>query len=281
MEVPHPVDRAAAWFGVAPAEGPVSDFSMPVEPFMSTSIEAVTPDDTLDVAERKLVDRRISSLPVVGADGRLVGMVTRNDLIRIGRSQAGMRHDAALLTLPKRTVSQAMSARLVTVDSGSSVGAAARLMVENRVHRVLVVEDGFLRGIFSTRDAMRVIEAVRVTTPIHAYMSSPVYTVRSTEPLSLATDRLQKARISGLVVVEDSWPVGVFTQVEALIAHDRENSTPVEEAMSPRFLSLAADTRLHRAAAQAAALGARRVLAMHGPRIEGLLTGLDFAKAAS
>ncbi|MDJ0973331.1 MAG: CBS domain-containing protein [Planctomycetota bacterium] len=259
----------------------MSSFTMPVDSFMTKGLFTVDPADTLEHAEAMMVDRRISSLPVVTQQGRIEGMITRSDLIRIGRRQAGMRRDASLLTFPKRTVASAMKSNLILVTPDMSVGEAARLMVKKRVHRVLVAEDRMLRGLFSTQDVMRVIEALRVTAPIHQYMSTPVFTVRSTEPLSLATDRLAKARISGLVVVEDSWPVGVFTQAEALIAHEMENSTPVEESMSPRFLSLAADTRLFRAAAQAAALGARRVLSMHGPRIEGLLSGLDFAKAAS
>lgn len=281
MEGSRPVERPVSGFAVPPAERALSTFRVPVEAFMSTALQTVAPDDTLEHAEQKLVDRRISSLPVVSASGRIQGMITRSDLLRIGRRQAGMRRGAALLVYPKRTVASAMKARLVLVPPGTPVGDAARLMVTQRVHRVLVAEDRVLRGVFSTQDVMRVIESVRVPDPIHTCMSRPVFTVRSTEPLAVATDRLEKARISGLVVVEDAWPVGVFTQAEALLAHERENSTPVEEAMSPRFLSMAADTRLFRAAAQAAALGARRVLAMHGPRIEGLLSGLDFAKAAS
>jgi hypothetical protein len=44
--------------------------------------------------------------------------------------------------------------------------------------------------------------------------------------------RLEKAHVIGRVVVEDDWPVGLFTQREALDARDRERNTPVEEVMS-------------------------------------------------
>lgn len=259
----------------------MSNYAMPLAPFMSTSVESVTLADSLDTAEKRLEGRRITSLPVLDDSRRLQGMITRSDILRIGRVQAGMRQDASLLTIPSMTVEQAMTRGVVEVAPDASVAEAANLMVRHRVHRVLVVEDRRVLGIFSTRDMMRVIEKQKDRTPIHTFMSSPVFTVRSSEPIKLATDRLARARISGLVVVEDSWPVGVFTQAEALRAHDLAASTPVEEALSPRFLSLAADTPIHRAAAQAAALGARRVLAMHGPRIEGLLSGLDFARTAN
>lgn len=254
---------------------------MPVAPFMSTEVVAVRMSEPLQRAEEALESHRISCLPVVDDADRLQGVVTRSDLLRIGRVQAGSRHDAALLTLPSMAVEQAMTRGMVTVGADATVADACRLMCAQRVHRVFVVADERVAGVFSTRDVMRVIDKQGDRAPIHRYMSTPVFTVRASEPIKLATDRLAKAHVTGLVVVEDAWPVGVFTQAEALAAHAIPGSTPIESALSPRFLSLAADTPIHRAGAQAAALGARRVLAMHGPRIEGLLTGLDFARAAT
>ena len=50
--------------------------------------------------------------------------------------------------------------------------------------------------------------------------------------------------------------------------------------MNPAMLSLEADTPLHRAAAQAEALRVRRVIVVNNRQIEGILTGVDFARAA-
>jgi CBS domain-containing protein len=82
-------------------------------------------------------------------------------------------------------------------------------------------------------------------------------------------------------VVENDWPVGIFTQVEALESRDVPRNTPVEDVMSSRILALRPDTLLHRAAAQAAATRVRRVIVQDGDRLAGILTGLDFARAAS
>jgi CBS domain-containing protein len=136
-------------------------------------------------------------------------------------------------------------------------------------------------GVLSTKDVMRAIRDKRVKSPIREWMSSPVFTIRADEPVSLAVERLVKAHVTGLVVVEDDWPIGLFTQREALEARDRERNTPVEETMSAALLALDIDTELHRAAAQAAATRVRRVVAVRGRRMEGILTGIDFARAAS
>ena len=51
--------------------------------------------------------------------------------------------------------------------------------------------------------------------------------------------------------------------------------------MSAAMLALPVDTPLHRAAAQAADLNVRRIVAMSGGKMEGILSGIDFARAAS
>lgn len=50
---------------------------------------------------------------------------------------------------------------------------------------------------------MRAVLKKRVSNPLSEYMSSPAFTVRASEPISLATERLKRARVSGLVVVDE------------------------------------------------------------------------------
>jgi predicted transcriptional regulator len=149
------------------------------------------------------------------------------------------------------------------------------------VHRVFVVKDGRVRGVLSTRDIMRALKEKRVNVPISLFMSSPVFTVRATEPISLATARLEQAQISGLVVLDGKWPVGLFTQRDALAARHLPRETHVETAMNPALIALNADTPLYRAIEQAAALNARRILALNNGKLEGILTGIDLARAAA
>jgi CBS domain-containing protein len=111
-----------------------------------------------------MTDRRVSGLPVVNADGRMLGVVTEADIIvkaasrpetlgvvgEIFRSPAvDDRHLAA------RTAGEAMTSSAVDVGPDLSVAEAARLMVEHRVNRLPVVEDGKLVGIISRADVVR------------------------------------------------------------------------------------------------------------------------------
>ena len=122
----------------------------------------------------------------------------------------------------------------------------------------------------------------RLTLPISEIMVHPVFTIENTASVPTAIDRLGDAHVSGLVVVdEDESPIGVFTQVEALEARELPPETRIEDVMNYAMLCLDKRTPLFRAAGQAFATRARRVLAVHDRKVCGILTGIDFARAAN
>lgn len=254
------------------------NFAFPVTEFMSAPVVTVSSTDELNHAQSLIETHRISALAVVNDSGELVGTLSRTDLLRIGRIQAGSALKAHLLTLPHQAVSEVMTRDPQTVPQDAALASAARLMMEHRVHRIFVMQDQRLIGVVSTKDLMRAVADKRVNPPIAHYASSPVFTIRTQEPISLATERLERARVSGLVVVDDGWPVGVFTQREALASKDVPRDTRTEAVMNPALLCLDHETRIFRAAEQAFALGARRIVAVDGSTVKGILTGLDFAK---
>lgn len=256
----------------------MSHFQVPVEHYMTPNVYAIAPDDDLSVAHERLRGLAVSSLPVVDGDG-VQGVISMTDLLRVGRRDP--RGDGrALLALPKAPVAEQMTRGVQSVDTQTTVAQAAATMVGARIHRIYVIDDGALRGVLSTKDLMLAIRDQKTNEPISKWMSSPAFTVRASEPIGLATERLERAHVSGLVVVDDGWPVGVFSQREAIESGDLPPETQVDDAMSSAMLVLDAGTPLHRAAAQAASLRVRRVIAVDRRDVKGILTGLDFARAA-
>ncbi len=259
----------------------MSTFQVPVSLYMNAPVATVRADAGLDEAHRIMGERDVSALPVVDPEGGLVGIIRRSDLLRAGREGTGRRPRDANLSLPSASVSDEMSLHVPSLPPDAELVEAARLMVRHRTHRVVVVDGAKPVGIVTTRDMMRALEEKRTNHPVETFMSHPVFTIRAEEPVSLAVERLARARVTGLVVVEDGWPVGLFTEVEALESGDLPRHTPVEQVMSPRLLALQPSTRLHRAAAQAAATRVRRVVVHDDGRLAGILTGLDFARAVA
>jgi CBS domain-containing protein len=256
----------------------MSHLAAPCHSYFTSPVVTVEVGDDINEAYRKMSETDVSCLAVV-EQGRIAGVLSRTDLLRIGTREAGKSPKAALVTLPHRRVEEVMTRDVVTVGQEDSIRKAAKHMVERRIHRVFVTNDqGEPVGVISTRDLMLAVRDARINLQVEEVMSCPAFTIRADEHVSEAVARLERAHISGLAVVDRDWPVGVFTQRDALLFQSVPRSTPVEEVMDPAVLVLSPSTLIHRAAAQAAAMKARRILVASGSEMVGVLTGLTFAR---
>lgn len=256
-------------------------FDRPIADYMTKPVHTVSVDDDVASALRRLDLFRVSCLCAVGRDGRAAGVLSRTDLLRAGRTGAHAVGGQAILNLPSMCVGDLMTRDIIASAPRDTVAAACRAMVDRRIHRLFVLDDQRPAGVFSTKEAMRAVADARIMAPIAASMSKPVLSVLANDPISLAINRLDAARVSGLVVLDAGAPVGVFTQIEALAARGLPPDTAVEQLMSYSLLTLPSVTPLFRAAAIAATARARRLLAIDGATVAGILTGLDFARAAT
>lgn len=253
--------------------------AMQVSLLMNSPVVSVTAETTLDVAYRLLAERRISSVPVVDASGRPIGVLSDTDLLRVGRMQPSSLAGLQALELPAEPVGQHMHKGVTTVTEDTPVATAARLLVDQHIHRVFVVKDDRLIGVFSTEEVLIALREKRIGTPVGEVMTTPVHTVFMLAPLSEATARLDRAHVTGLAVVDEhEHPVGVFTKTEALKARDMPTDTTVESVMSYAMLYQNAKTPVFRAAAHAYETRTRRVLVMQERKLAGVMTGLDFAR---
>jgi predicted transcriptional regulator len=250
---------------------------MSVDQHSTSPVACVRPESKLTDALASMREKGVSSLAVTDGNNRLLGVLSRTDILR----EATCKSRGAALELPDLAVARAMTTAPLTVKPSTQLGAAAAAMVADRVHRIFVLDGDELASVLTTRDVMDAIALKRLNKPVGSFMSSPIFSIRATEPLSLGTERLEKAHVTGLVVMDEDWPVGIYTQREALASKDFDPRTPVEEVMSPAILLLDQGTPIHRAAAQARATRVRRVVALENGRAAGILTGLDFAKAAA
>ena len=96
---------------------------------------------------------RVHGLPVLDADGAIVGVVSQSDLLRA-------KLDGHLWkNLPRLEVRQVMTAPAITVSLNASLEDATRLMEEHHVHRLVVVgsDDETPVGVFSVTDLVHVM----------------------------------------------------------------------------------------------------------------------------
>ena len=124
---------------------------------MTTELITVTPSTPLSEFARICAEDSISGAPVVEVDGRLVGVVSRTDLVRRMLEDGGAHGTQGELQLPDRDMRQVddiMEAEVVTVPPTAPVKDIAVQMVENRIHRVVVIEDDKPAGIVTSLDVL-------------------------------------------------------------------------------------------------------------------------------
>jgi CBS domain-containing membrane protein len=253
-------------------------YDAPVHYYMSSPVRVVSPGDDLEHVQALMSTHGISSLAVV-EDGRLVGVISQTDLLRVSFPLLAARRRVGARWLPRRSVGQVMTPGVLTIRPHDPVSLAARRMVEHDVHRLFVVQDHALVGVVSTTDVTAAVRDIRIAQPVSSYMTSVLFAIDHDEPVSAGVKLLDRAHLGGIVVIEQGWPIGIFSQREALASRHMPRDTPIEHAMSQEFLSVPGHVPLHRVAGQAAALGVRRVVVFEEGTALGIVTGMDFARA--
>ncbi len=243
---------------------------------MVCPVHAVDAGEQLSVAKDRMVAHDISVLPALGRGGRVVGVVGRTDLLKASRIQ--VEEGERRLKLPEIPIEEIMRPAVGLVGPESTLKDAAIRMVEHRFHRLFVVVEGRLSGVVSTRELMRAVVRARIGIPVVELMSTPVMTVELQDPIGPVVQGLAEAPMSCFVVADGGWPIGLFSKTRALAAQGAPSDGTVEEWMDPRVVCLPSKMPIHRAARVALATRARGVVAVNDGGIQGIVSGLDFAR---
>ncbi len=135
--------------------------SMRVADRMNRGVVTVRADMPVRTAAEIMRARRIRHLPVLDHDRKLVGIVTDRDLRQVVfgpaiQARVGSVTDA----LAALTVRDVMTRGVITVRPGVEIGEAARLMYEQKIGALPVVEADRVVGILTESDVLRAFQDV-------------------------------------------------------------------------------------------------------------------------
>lgn len=117
----------------------------------------ITEDVGIGEALRIMKDNKVRRLPVLNRHGKLVGIVSEKDLLQASPSQATTLSIFELnYLLSKLTVKKVMTSPVITVDEQTPLEEAARIMVDNRIGGLPVVEGDELVGIITETDLFKI-----------------------------------------------------------------------------------------------------------------------------
>jgi CBS domain-containing protein len=145
--------------------------------FMHRDVACARPDQSLEELASFLTEEDVHGAPVVGDDGKLIGIVSRSDVVRaMAESQedqqpqadpdaeAGLgdgTEDGPLAPTPAPrsaiTAREIMSSQVVTSAPAATPGQIADLMADHKIHRVVILDHGKVVGLVSISDLLPLI----------------------------------------------------------------------------------------------------------------------------
>src|SRR5688572_17972727 len=118
---------------------------MKVHELMTTGVECLKPNDTIEHAAQRMRDLDVGSLPVCGPSDKLVGMVTDRDIT--------IRATSCACDPAETIVSDVMTPEVVYCFEDQTADEAAKIMEDKQIRRLIVLNrDKRLVGIVSLGD---------------------------------------------------------------------------------------------------------------------------------
>ena len=148
-----------------------------VADWMNRDLVTVKPNTPIADAVKLLVDRRISGLPVIDDDGKLVGIISEADLMWREQGieqppymlflggviyfQNPLTYDRDLHKVLGQTVGEVMTPHAISISADTLLPTAAKIMHDKKIHRLPVVDENDRPiGIITESDIVRAIAAV-------------------------------------------------------------------------------------------------------------------------
>jgi CBS domain-containing protein len=229
------------------AEGLQADERIAVEEIMTTDVVWMSATANVGVvAQRLRSNGELRVMPIVQG-GRLVGVVTRSDLLRRNDQGSGKDQDGQRAGLRRF-----FGGRRRDEARDDSLGALAR--------------------------GRRGRRAAPATTPVRDVMTRQTITVRSAQPVALAAELMLHHRHTSLPVVDgDSRLVGIVSEADILAVPQagRSAAATVGRVMTTTPITVDVGTTVGEARALVADRGLRTVPVIDGDRLVGVLSRSD------
>jgi len=180
-----------------------------VEDVMTGDVVFVEVPGSRDTALKIMKDKGITSLPVV-KNHKLVGIVTRGDIFRNPEED-----QIALL----------MTRQPVFVSPNATINDAARILVENTIRRMPVVDDSELVGFITVTDIVGAIADMDIGTPVDDYIIREIVAVWEMTPVDVVGEIMKLANADASPVLDSAnRVVGIVTESALLKASKIEDT---------------------------------------------------------
>jgi len=180
---------------------------------MITEVITVYPSDTISHARNLMLERGIKRLLVVNREGKLVGILTLRDIVRILSSR---RAPWKWRSLENSLIGTYMTKDPVTISPDTSLYESAKLMIDLGISGLPVVSSNSLVGLLTKTDLVRFFaEKMRGIFSVKDLMKRDVITVKETDNIKKAAKLMMKEKVKRLVVTDSAKRIlGIVTETD-------------------------------------------------------------------
>jgi CBS domain-containing protein len=255
---------------------------------MVRDVVTISPEATLYDAAQIMGEKHIGSLVVVKYKTP-VGIITERDLLRaVVDNGIALEKDwlAGGASIKEEKVETNMSYPLMMISIESSVKEAAQKMIEKRIRRLAVSENGKTVGIVTAADLIRCLpetpETMNPWSDVDYFMSKGLITVDSETPVDSVAKLMGEKSVGSIIITRQGEPIGIFTERDLLtkfLAKDQSLKVVVGKACSSPLITVPLGSSIHEAAAIMSSKHIKRLPITKDGKLIGVLSARDLVEA--
>ena len=185
-----------------------------IEEIMVRDVTCATLPGSRDEVLKILKDKHISGVPVL-KDNKVVGLVTRTNLLKKPEEE-----QLALL----------MARDPTTIAPDADITDAARLLLDNRIRRLPVVENDKLVGLVTIADLIGSMADLNMSGPIGQYLNNGVVPVWNETPLPVVARVMELAHVKAAPVLDSNLDlVGIISDRDIISASVIEDTVEMSD----------------------------------------------------
>lgn len=251
--------------------------TLEVKDIMTKEVMCAQKDEPLLNAAHTMIGAHISCM-VVSEGEKPVGIITERDFIKKLDMAAG--HHEDLL------VQDIMTKKLVSVEPGTDLLSAQKLMRQNKFRKLVVMHNDELKGIMTQTDLCKAIANIRTkilnAPAVRDVMTKKVLTVEHDEGF-LNVKKLMAQRDTGSVIVSDKDRIqGIFTEFdlvsEFFMNPNRLKNAHMQDLVSSPIVCISPDFDLVFINKLMIERSFRRLPVIEGGKLVGIVTQTDVAR---
>ncbi|MDQ6997523.1 MAG: PAS domain S-box protein [Mariprofundus sp.] len=218
-----------------------------ISDFLSQPVISIATNQSIYAAFDFLLEHHVRHLVVVKPNGRLEGLLTFTDILK------ATEFDDFLRVKP---ISSVMSRNVKTMQAEDRLHEAMATLSDLHISCVVIAEEGKAIGIFTERDAARLVAAGRDMDDLCLadVMTTPLITMAADDSLLDASILMRENSFRRLVIVDEAaHPKGVITQFDVIrglegdtIRHFKQLHAKTEERLDESSKLLAEKSELER-----------------------------------